>query len=125
MLKKDCLAEVLQNVSGKKIPADVLAKCKTTCEVLDAFNALFKCVVTFSGIIGSTNVTSRMNVTVKDAKGNIIAANSDGKYTLKNGIYTYDATATGAVAKSNVAFTITNADETNGTKTVVVSFTAA
>lgn len=125
MLTKDCLVEALQNLSGKYFPADVLAKCETTCEVLDAFNALYKCVVTFAGIVGSTNVTDSMILTVKDENGNTIEAGSDGKYTLKEGNYTYDDTATGAVAKSDVSFAITNSDEQNGTKNVIITFTAA
>ena len=125
MLTKHCLVEALQNVSGKTIPAEALAKCTTTCEVLDAFNALYKCAVTFSGIIGSTNVTDIMVVTVKDASGNVIAASADGSFLLKEGDYTYDATCEGAVAKSGVALAVTNSDEQKGTKAVVISFTAA
>ena len=125
MLTKDCLAKALQNVSGKTIPADVLAKCTTTCEVIDEFNALYKCVVTFSGVIGSTNVNSSLVLTVKDANGNTIAPTAERTYTLTEGSYTYDASAYGAVAKNGEKLTITNSDEQNGTKTVVVAFTAA
>ena len=125
MLTKHCLVKALQNVSGKKIPDDVLAECGTTCEVLDAFNDLYKCVVTFSGVVGSTNVNSSLVLTVKDANGNTIAPTAERTYTLTEGSYTYDASASGAVAKKGEALKITNSDEQNGTKTVVVSFTAA
>lgn len=39
---KNELAQALQNISGKKIPAATLAKCLTTADVLVAFNALYK-----------------------------------------------------------------------------------
>lgn len=46
MLLKDALAQALQNVSGKKIPADKLANCSTTTDVLVAFNDLYKTTTT-------------------------------------------------------------------------------
>lgn len=125
MLTRDCLVEALQNISGKSIPADVLKTCETTCDVLDAFNHLYNCAVIFSAILGSSNVTAQTTIVVKDANGNEISAGSDGKYHLKEGTYKYDATCEGAVAKTNETFTVTNADETNGTKTVIITFTAA
>ena len=120
-----CLVHTLQNLSGKQIPESKLCNCNTFCEILNAFNELYSCVVTFSGVLGATNVTSSMILTVKDAGGNIISAGSDGKYTLKEGNYTYSATCTGAVAKTDIAFSISNDDEQKGTKSVVISFTAA
>lgn len=125
MLTRDCLAEALQNLSGKSIPADVLAKCETTCDVLDEFNKLYTCVVTFSGVLSSENVSDTMVVTVKDADGKEIAATEKNKYTLKEGTYSYSATCTGAQAKTDVALKITNDDEQKGTKSVVINFTAA
>ena len=41
MLTKDLLAKALENISGKKIPAGILAKCRTEREVLKAFNDLY------------------------------------------------------------------------------------
>ena len=41
MLTKDLLAKALENISGKKIPAGVLAKCRTERDVLIAFNNLY------------------------------------------------------------------------------------
>ena len=41
MLTKDLLAKALENISGKKIPAGVLAKCRTERDVLKAFNNLY------------------------------------------------------------------------------------
>lgn len=125
MLTKNCLVKALQNLSGKSIPADVLANCQTTCEVLHAFNALYSCEVTFSGVLGSTQVTNIMSVSVKDASGTIIPAGTGGKYALSEGSYTYSATCEGAVDKTDVAFEITNADEQKGTKSIIITFTAA
>lgn len=125
MLTRDCLVEALQNITGKSIPADELKKCETTCDVLDAFNKLYSCSVIFSAILNSTNVTAQTTIVVKDTNGNEISAGSDGKYNLKEGTYKYDATCEGAVSKTNETFTVSNADETNGTKTVIITFTAA
>lgn len=124
MLTKDCLIKALQNISGKTIPDDVLAKCDTTCGVLNAFNDMYKCLVTFQGILGSTNVTSTMSMTVKDAAGNVIAPQSPNEYLLAEGTYSYSATCAGAVAKTDVGFEITNSDEQSGKKSVVITFTA-
>ncbi len=123
--KKNCLLDMLQNVTGKTVPEDTLKNCRTTCEVLDAFNDLYACVVNFTGVISSTNVTSSMTVTVKDANGETVNPVEARKYRLKEGSYTYSAEASGAVAKNDVAFTITNSDEQTGTKNMIVQFTAA
>lgn len=124
MLTKNCLAEALENISGKKFPEGVCDRCTTTCELLNEFNNLYKCAVTFSGVIGSTNVTDKMTVTVKDGNGNVIEA-TDNKYLLKKGSYTYTATVEGGQDKTDVALSITNSDEQNGTKNVAITFTAA
>ena len=124
MLTKNCLAEALENISGKKFPEGVCDRCATTCELLNEFNNLYKCAVTFSGVIGSTNVTDKMTVTVKDGNGNVIEA-TDNKYLLKKGSYTYTATVQGGQDKTDIALSITNSDEQNGTKNVAITFTAA
>ena len=124
MLTKNCLAEALENISGKKFPEGVCDRCTTTCELLNEFNNLYKCAVTFSGVIGSTNVTDKMTVTVKDSDGNVVEA-TDNKYLLKKGSYTYTATVEGGQDKTDVALSITNSDEQKGTKSVVITFTAA
>ena len=124
MLTKNCLAEALENISGKKFPEGVCDRCTTTCELLNEFNNLYKCAVTFSGVIGSTNVTDKMTVTVKDGNGNVIEA-TDNKYLLKKGSYTYTATVEGGQDKTDIALSITNSDEQNGTKNVAITFTAA
>lgn len=124
MLTKNCLAEALENISGKKFPEGVCDRCTTTCELLNEFNNLYKCAVTFSGVIGSKNVTDKMTVTVKDGNGNVIEA-TDNKYLLKKGSYTYTATVEGGQDKTDVALSITNSDEQNGTKNVAITFTAA
>ena len=125
MLAKNCLAEALENISGKKFPEGICDRCTTTCELLNEFNNLYKCAVTFSGVIGSTNVTDKMTVIVKDSDGNVIEATESNKYLLKGGSYTYSATADGAQEKTDVALSITNSDEQKGTKNVVITFTAA
>ena len=125
MLAKDCLAEALENISGKTFPEGVLDKCTTTCQLLDEFNNLYKCVVSFSGVIGSTNVTDKMTVIVKDSDGNVIEATESNKYLLKKGSYTYTATVEGGQDKTDIALSITNSDEQNGTKNVAITFTAA
>ena len=124
MLTKNCLAEALENISGKKFPEGVCDRCTTTCELLNEFNNLYKCAVTFSGVIGSKNVTDKMTVTVKDGNGNVIEA-TDNKYLLKKGSYTYTATVEGGQDKTDIALSITNSDEQNGTKNVAITFTAA
>ena len=124
MLAKNCLAEALENISGKKFPEGICDRCTTTCELLNEFNNLYKCAVTFSGVLGSTNVTDNMTVTVKDGNGNVIEA-TDNKYLLKKGSYTYTATVEGGQDKTDVALSITNSDEQKGTKNVVITFTAA
>lgn len=124
-LTKKCLVTALKNISGKEIPADKLATCRTTCEVIDAFNDLYRCTVTFSGLLNSTNISSDMKVTVKDSDGNVVSPTAVNKYTLDTGDYTYDATVSGAVAKEGVAFSISSADVQSGTKNVVITFTAA
>ena len=125
MLTKDCLAEALENISGKTFPEGVLDKCTTTCQLLDEFNNLYKCVVSFSGIIGSTNVSDTMTVIVKNANGNVISESEKNKFSLKQGSYKYSASADGAEAVTDVAFNVTNSDEQKRTKSVVITFTAA
>ena len=125
MLTRDCLVETLQNLSGKSIPAAVLANCETTCDVLNEFNKLYKCLVTFSGTLSSQNVSETMVVTVKDANGKEIVATEKNKYTLKEGTYSYSATCTGAQDKTDVELKITNDDEQKGTKSVIINFTAS
>lgn len=122
---KHCLLEALQNISGKTVPDDVICKCHTTCDMLNAFNDLYKCSVTISGLLNSTNVSSEMTVTVKDSSGSVVSPAATNKYLLTAGDYTYNATVSGAVAKENVAFTVSAADVQGGTKNVIIQFTAA
>ena len=124
MLTKNCLAEALENISGKKFSKGVCDRCTTTCELLNEFNNLYKCAVTFSGVIDSANVTDKMVVTVKDGNGNVIEA-TDNKYLLKQGSYTYSATVDGGQDKTNIALSITNSDVQKGTKSIVITYTAS
>lgn len=110
-LTKDALHKVLQNVTGKSI-AD--KHYETTLDVLNAYNALYECTVTFA------LTPSTATVVVKKA-GVVVTANEDGTYSLKEGSYTYDVSNAGYVAKTAQALTITNADETTGTKTETVA----
>ena len=55
----------------------------------------------------------------------VINPDASGKYHLKEGSYTYDASAAHYTSKTNQALTITNADETTGTKTVSVTLDRA
>lgn len=112
-LTKDALHKVLQNVTGKSI-AD--KHYETTLDVLNAYNALYECTVTFA------LTPSTATVVVKQA-GVVVPANDDGTYSLKEGSYTYDVSNAGYVSKLAQALTITNADETTGTKEVTVALT--
>ena len=112
-LTKDALHKMLQNVTGKSI-AD--KHYETTLDVLNAYNALYECVVTFA------LTPSTATVVVKKA-GVVVTANEDGTYSLKEGAYTYDVSNAGYVAKTAQALTITNADETTGAKTETVALT--
>ena len=112
-LTKDALHKVLQNVTGKSI-AD--KHYETTLDVLNAYNALYECVVTFA------LTPSTATVVVKQA-GVVVPANEDDTYSLKEGSYTYDVSNAGYVSKLAQALTITNSDETTGTKTETVALT--
>lgn len=110
-LTKDALHKMLQNVTGKSI-AD--KHYETTLDVLNAYNALYECTVTFA------LTPSTATVVVKQA-GVVVPANEDGTYSLKEGAYTYDVSNAGYVSKLAQALTITNADETTGAKTETVA----
>lgn len=112
-LTKDALHKALQNVTGKSI-AD--KHYETTLDVLNAYNALYECTVTFA------LTPSTATVVVKKA-GVVVPANDDKTYSLKEGAYTYDVSNAGYVSKLAQALTITNTDETTGTKEVAVTLT--
>lgn len=111
----DVWKETLQNLSGKTVEGNF----QELAELLTAFNDLYVCKVTFS------TTPSGATIVVKDSKGNSIAKNTDGTYHLKEGSYTYDASAEGYTSKTNQSLTITNSDEATGTKTVTVTLTEA
>jgi len=107
--------DVLQNLSGKQVEGSF----QELAELLTAFNDLYLCKVTFS------TTPSGATIVVKDSNGDTIGKNTDGTYHLKEGNYTYTVSADHYVTKSNQTLTITNADETTGTKTVNVSLDRA
>ena len=105
--------ETLQNLSGKTINSN----STELAEVLAAFNDMYLCKVTFSA------TPSTATIVVKNSAGTTIGKNTDGTYHLKEGSYTYTASAEGYTTKENQALTITNNDEATGTKTVTVTLT--
>lgn len=107
----DELGKALQNISGKAI-----AETADIGSMLHAFNSHYVCTVTF------TKTPVDAIVVVKKGT-NVVKAEADGKYALKEGTYTYTATAEGYVSKEATALVITNADEAAGTKTVEVTLT--
>ena len=82
----DALQHALENISGKALSTKGYSNI---VDMLNAFNKAYYCSVGFK----KTPTTAE--VVVKDAKGNIIASNDNGKYMLKAGSYTYTATAEG------------------------------
>ena len=82
----DALQHALENISGKTLPT------KGYCDIVDMLNAFNK---TYYCNVGFQKTPTTAEVVVKDAKGNIIASNANGKYMLKAGSYTYTATAEG------------------------------
>lgn len=107
--------DVLQNLSGKTVEGNY----QELAELLSAFNDLYLCKVTFS----TTPITAV--VVVEDSNGNEIGKSSDGTFNLKEGTYTYTVSADHYVTKANQTLTITNSDETTGTKTVSVTLVEA
>lgn len=106
----DLLQQTLQNLSGK-----TLSGTYTTLDnLLNDFNNQYKCVVTFSNTPEATVIVLKQGATTIGPEG-------DGTYILEEGTYSYDATATGYVSKTDQELIITNADETTGTKTVTVT----
>jgi len=106
----DIWKDVLQNLSGKTLTGNYTR----IDDLLKAFNNFYVCEVTFS------KTPSGANVVVKKG-AETINADESGKYHLKEGTYSYDATATHYTSKTNQELVITNADETTGTKTVSVT----
>ncbi len=111
---KNALGQALQNLSGKDIKGEDYT---TTLEMLNAFNAMYACVVTFAVTPSGSTIVVKKGTTV-------IAPEEDGTYLLKEGAYTYTASKPYYITKADQALTITNADETTGTKTVTVTLTA-
>jgi len=111
----DVWKETLQNLSGKTVEGNF----QELAELLTAFNDLYLCKVTFS------TTPSGATIVVKDSGGNAIPKHTDGTYHLKEGTYTYTVSADHYTTKSNQSLTITNSDETTGTKTVNVSLDRA
>jgi hypothetical protein len=112
-LTKNALQKILQNVTGKSI---AVKHYETTLDVLNAYNALYECVVTFSLTPSTAKLVLKQGTTV-------IEPNEDGTYSVKEGTYTYDVSNAGYVSKTAQSLTITNSDETTGSKTVEVSLT--
>jgi len=105
------LIQAFQNATGKGVTAD---DYRTTADALHAFNNLYTCIVTF------TLATEGASLVVKKS-GVVVPPEGDGTYALKEGSYTYDVTKAGYTGKLNQALTISNTDETNGTKAVSVA----
>lgn len=114
-LYTDVWKDVLQNLSGKTVEGNF----QELAELLTAFNDLYLCKVTFS----TTPATAV--VTVKDSAGNSVGKDTDGSFHLKEGSYTYTASAEGYTTKENQSFTISNSDEATGTKTISVTLVEA
>lgn len=114
-LYTDVWKDVLQNLSGKTVEGNF----QELAELLTAFNDMYLCKVTFS------TTPSTAVVVVEDSNGNEIGKSSDGTFHLKEGSYTYSASAEGYTSKEEQALTITNADEATGTKTVSVTLVEA
>lgn len=103
--------KALQNITGKTI-----ATKATLGEVLHAFNNQYVCVVTFAKTPSTAAVVLKKGTAT-------IAAEEDGTYALKEGTYSYTASAAGYFPKTTTALTLTNADETTGTKEVELTLT--
>lgn len=110
----DLLKDTLQNLSGK----DLTGNYVTLDELLKDFNNKYICEVTFSKTPSGATIVVKQN-------GVVINPDASGKYHLKEGSYTYDASAAHYTSKTNQALTITNADETTGSKTVNVTLDRA
>lgn len=108
----DSWQELLQNITGKTVTGSY----NTMDELLTAYNHKYVCEVTFS--------TTPADATIVVKKGTSVIAPENGHYYLKEGSYTYDASAEGYTAKENQSLTITNSDEATGTKTVTVTLSA-
>ena len=108
---KEKIKNLLQNITGKNINTET----NTIGGLVDEYNKLYVCVVTFSATPSSATIVVK--------QGEKIINPVDGLYYLKEGNYTYDAEAEGYVSKTNQTLTITNNDETTGTKTVNVVLT--
>jgi hypothetical protein len=106
------LAKVLQNLSGKTVDDRGSAT-----EMLHAFNNHYACLVTFTlATSGATLVVKKGSTVVAAETG----ANA-GKYLLTEGSYKYSVTKAKYTGIIDAALTITNADETTGTKAVSVA----
>lgn len=107
------LKSALQNISGKTVSTG-----NTIETTLEAFNNLYTCEVTF------TLTPTTATLVVEDSNSNVLTADANGKYHLKEGSYTYSASADGYVSQEDQSLTITNSDESTGTKSVSVTLTA-
>lgn len=105
----DSWQELLQNITGKSVSGSY----NTMDDLLKAYNDLYCCKVSFSTTPSGATVVVKQN-------GNVIEADG-GYYYLKEGTYSYSVSADHYTAKENQSLTITNSDETTGTKTVNVS----
>lgn len=110
----DVWKKALENVSGKTLPTKNYTEL---AELISDFNDLYRAKVTF------TKTPANTTIVLKNAKGEIIGAESDGTYILDVGTYSYDATAEGYTSKINQSLTIASSDVTSG-KTVTVTLTA-
>ena len=106
----DLLKEAFQNLSGKTLDGNYT----TIDELIIDLNNKYVCEVTFSKTPADATIVVKQGTTV-------IAADASGKYHLKEGTYTYDASAPHYTSKTSQSLTITNSDEETGSKTVNVS----
>lgn len=107
------LHEALENLDGTEFD-----RGETVGKTLRNFNLKHvNVVVTFAP------TPSDAVIVVKDAGGTVVTANQGGTYTLHELTYTYTASKTGYLTKTET-LTISQADITTGTKTVTVALTA-
>lgn len=119
-LLNDELKTALQNATGKKIEGNF----QTTAEMLHAFNALYVCKTTLN-VLGTDGVPLLDAVVTVKSGDTVIEPQSDGKFYLDAGSYTYYCTCEGYTDITGTSFTISASDVTRGTKSVTVQMTAA
>lgn len=112
-LLKDALQHALENIKGVNLSGTY----DTALDVLNEFNNLYACVVSFA-------ITPDAAIaTVRDSNNGVVTPNQDGTYSLGEGAYTYGLVAEDYASENSIQLTISQADVTSGTKTVTKSMT--